>query len=96
MVEDMYVGLRNPIIVFCDVTDCGSLFYAMGEFIAKSRLPMAFLGRTEKKEKDPDLALATVRTLFSYCAKLQMSYLGLNVPLTARAILGQVHSICQL
>ena len=40
----------KPIIVFCDRTDYGSLFHSVGEAIAKPRLPMAFLGRTEERE----------------------------------------------
>ena len=31
----------------CDWTDCGSLFNSVGEAIAKSRLPKAFLGQIE-------------------------------------------------
>ena len=38
--------LSNPIIVFCDRTDCRSLFQS----IAKPHLPMAFLGQTEERE----------------------------------------------
>ena len=36
--------------MFCDRTDCGSLFHSVGEAIAKPCLPMVFLGRTEERE----------------------------------------------
>ena len=36
--------------MFCDQTDCGSLFHSVGEAIAKLHLPLAFLGRTEERE----------------------------------------------
>ena len=34
----------------CDRTDCGSLFHSAGEAIAKPRLPMVFLGKTEETD----------------------------------------------
>ena len=36
--------------MFCDQTDCGSLFHSVGEATAKPRLLMVFLGRSEKRE----------------------------------------------
>ena len=36
--------------MFFDRTDCGSLFHSVGEDIAKPRLQVAFLGRTEERE----------------------------------------------
>ena len=49
--KQVFSWLRNPIIVFWDRTDCGSLFHSWElEAIAKPGLPMAFLGRTEERE----------------------------------------------
>ena len=36
--------------MFYDRTDCGRLFYSVGEAIAKPHLQMAFLGQTEERE----------------------------------------------
>ena len=38
--------------MFCDRTDCASLFHKVGEAIAKPHLPMAFLGRTEELKRE--------------------------------------------
>ena len=45
----LFSWLRKPIIVYCDRTGHGSLFHSVVETIAKTRLPMAFLGQTEER-----------------------------------------------
>ena len=54
MVENMPVYRnslpRKPIIMCCDRTACRSLFHSVGETIAKSNLPMAFLGQTVERD----------------------------------------------
>ena len=40
--KQVFNWLRNPIIVFCDRTDCVNQFHSVGEAILKPRLPMAF------------------------------------------------------
>ena len=41
--------LRKPGTVCCDWTDCGSVFHSVGGAIAKSHLPMTFVGQTEER-----------------------------------------------
>ena len=48
--KKVFSWLQKPVIVCYDRTDCGSLFHSVGEAIAKPRLPMAFLGRTEERD----------------------------------------------
>ena len=53
------------LVVCCVPTDCGSLFHSVGEAIAKSHLPMAFLGQTEER----DSQFPRVRLLNSFIEK---------------------------
>ena len=49
------------VIVYCDRTNCGSLFHSVGEAIAKPDLPIALSGQVEER----DFRFPRVRLLVS-------------------------------